>query len=142
MRKRERDKNSNEIKSLTSKKQHKFSSFKFTSEPTSLATVNAHPPIWTPPSVALSSRDKASQLKLSDDQLTVFGFDGGYRMARTTHGVHSGAYYWEAIVQESEDPQAHVRIGWSSRQGELQAPVGYDQYSFGYTDKTGICEVD
>ena len=26
----------------------------------------------------------------------------------------------------------HLRIGWSMRTGELQAPVGYDQWSYGY----------
>jgi hypothetical protein len=32
---------------------------------------------------------------------------------------------------------AHVRIGWSTRQGPLQAPVGYDKWSFGYRDISG-----
>ena len=33
---------------------------------------------------------------------------------------------------------AHVRIGWSTRQGPLQAPVGYDKWSFAYRDISGI----
>jgi len=47
------------------------------------------------PSVALSSRDKAAQIVVSKDQMTCYG-EGGYRMIRGTHGVHSGAYFWEA----------------------------------------------
>lgn len=69
-------------------------------------------------------------------------------MVRATNGVHSGSYYYEVeilhpIVDESyrEDSPAiknsHTRIGWSTRQGDLQAPVGYDKYSFGYGDVTG-----
>jgi hypothetical protein len=58
-------------------------------------------------------------------------------MVRATHGVHSGRYYWEAIIMESIDQEAHIRLGWSMRQGELQAPVGFDRYSFGYRDVNG-----
>ena len=31
----------------------------------------------------------------------------------------------------------HVRMGWSMRTGELQAPVGYDRWSYGYRDVNG-----
>merc|ERR1719491_2055085 len=31
----------------------------------------------------------------------------------------------------------HLRIGWSMRTGELQAPVGYDRWSYGYRDING-----
>lgn len=31
----------------------------------------------------------------------------------------------------------HVRLGWSMRTGELQAPVGYDKWSFGFRDVQG-----
>ena len=31
----------------------------------------------------------------------------------------------------------HVRIGWSMRTGELQAPVGYDRWSYGIRDISG-----
>jgi hypothetical protein len=40
-------------------------------------------------------------------------------------------------VKDENAHLAHVRIGWSTRQGELQGPVGYDKYSFGYTDVVG-----
>ena len=58
-------------------------------------------------------------------------------MVRATHGVHRGAYYWEAEVLPTSDPNAHVRIGWSTRQGELQGPVGFDEHSYGYRDISG-----
>jgi Set1/Ash2 histone methyltransferase complex subunit ASH2 len=64
-------------------------------------------------------------------------FKGGFRTARATHGVHTGCYYWECIIMPNGDTNAHYRIGWSTRFGELQAPVGYDKYSFGYRDIQG-----
>jgi len=81
-------------------------------------------------------------------------------MVRATHGVHRGSYYYEVeilphtptltteySVQSSSSgdppqealPSPHIRIGWSTRQGELQAPVGFDQNSFGYRDESGEC---
>ena len=59
-------------------------------------------------------------------------------MVRATHGVHRGSYYWEVEVLKPESDSAHLRIGWSTRQGELQAPVGFDQYSYAYRDIDGI----
>ena len=60
-------------------------------------------------------------------------------MVRATHGVHNGAYFWEAQILPSDpiDEQAHVRLGWSTRMGELQAPVGYDKHSYAYRDQNG-----
>lgn len=59
-------------------------------------------------------------------------------MVRATHGVHSGMYYWETIILDAgEEDDAHFRIGWSTRLGELQAPVGYDKYSYCYRDVNG-----
>ena len=58
-------------------------------------------------------------------------------MVRATHGVHNGAYYWEIEILPHRSPNAAVRIGWSQRQGELQGPVGYDKFSFGYRDIGG-----
>jgi Set1/Ash2 histone methyltransferase complex subunit ASH2 len=91
------------------------------------------------PSVVLSEYDKAHQLVLTKDQLTVLGCKGGYRMVRATHGVHRGSYYWEMEVLEPlRDAQdCHIRVGWSTKQGELQAGVGYDKYSYGYRDLNG-----
>jgi Set1/Ash2 histone methyltransferase complex subunit ASH2 len=104
--------------------------------------------------VALSTRDKAPEILLSDDQMTCTG-SGGYRMVRATHGVHVGAYFWEAEISSSTSSasvseaaadvecrphsisDAHIRLGWSTRQGPLQAPVGYDKNSFAYRDIDG-----
>ena len=130
----------------------------------------------SPPFVHFSFKDSCppSQLAIGPpgDRLTVKGGLRGYRMARASHGVDSGSYYYEAIVQEPEDmettpmkefqlpstnlrlgeelkkdivlsdntrvPKAgHLRMGWSMRTGDLQAPVGYDRWSYGLRNIMG-----
>lgn len=157
-----------------------------------------------PPFVHLSSKDCASQLKIEDGpkgrRLTLRGCRG-YRMARASHGVSYGNYFYEALIlqpptareivdslpsnarlsatlqkkledqleyeakqlecgndvqpdtklytqsskatkrcKEDRRPQfltGHLRLGWSMRTGELQAPVGYDKWSYAIGDIMG-----
>ena len=126
-------------------------------------------------------------------RLVVKGGMKGYRMSRTTHGVSSGCYYYEAVILGSEkndidnesdrgvkrshdetnkedttketnessnendsEPKqkkqktnatvnstttttrsGHVRVGWSTRLADLQAPVGYNEHSYGIRDIQG-----
>ena len=77
-------------------------------------------------------------------------------MIRATHRVHSGTYYYEALIlnqkkgeeeqeqvslgnktKDSNPPSPHFRVGWAARQAELEGPVGYDKFSFGYRDVGG-----
>ena len=87
-------------------------------------------------------------------------------MARANKGVSQGRYYWEAVIQEgptgdqvkaalpaqarlgpgleaqlnsgnTENQIGHVRLGFSMRTGDLQAPVGYDKWSYGIRDIGG-----
>ena len=50
-----------------------------------------------PPFVHLSSRDSAPQLKI-DNFVKLTGGMRGYRMARASHGVSQGTYYFEVLV--------------------------------------------
>jgi hypothetical protein len=88
--------------------------------------------------VTLSTRDRAPELLLSKDQLTVANVEGGYRMVRASHGVHNGSYFYEVEVIETKELNTHVRLGWSTRQGSLQAPCGFDKWSYGYRDIAGM----
>lgn len=85
--------------------------------------------------VRLSSKDKAQGLELSADRASVSGWKG-FRSVRATHGFHQGTHYCEVSVEHLGD-SGHVRLGWSSRQAEINAPVGYDQHGFGYRDLEG-----
>ncbi|XP_052776815.1 set1/Ash2 histone methyltransferase complex subunit ASH2-like [Mya arenaria] len=85
--------------------------------------------------VLLALHDRAPQLKISDDRLSVTG-EKGYSMIRATHGVRSGSWYYEVQVDEMPENTA-TRIGWSQQQGNLQAPCGYDKFSYSWRSRKG-----
>ncbi|KAI9836093.1 MAG: hypothetical protein M1819_001707 [Sarea resinae] len=81
--------------------------------------------------------------------------DKGFRMARANVGVREGKWYWECKIlsgirnptstnainpgqQNADDGSGgHVRIGWARREASLDAPVGFDAYSYGLRDVDG-----
>lgn len=89
--------------------------------------------------VALSPFDRAPQLRLSKDGLTVAGHKG-YRLIRGTHGISQGAWYCEATVMEDlQDPdleerflneKGHCRLGWARSSAHIQLPVGADRFGY------------
>ncbi|KAK3090741.1 hypothetical protein FSP39_014239 [Pinctada imbricata] len=85
--------------------------------------------------VLLALNDRAPQLKISDDRLSVTG-EKGYSMVRATHGVRRGAWYFEVTVDEMPD-QSATRIGWTQSLGNLQAPCGYDKFSYSWRSRKG-----
>ena len=85
--------------------------------------------------VALALHDRAPQLKISDDRLTVTG-EKGYSMIRATHGVSNGTWYFEATVKEKPNNSA-LRIGWAQPLANLQAPCGYDKFSYSWRSRKG-----
>ncbi|XP_042200452.1 set1/Ash2 histone methyltransferase complex subunit ASH2 isoform X2 [Callorhinchus milii] len=85
--------------------------------------------------VLLALHDRAPQLKISDDRLTVTG-EKGYSMVRASHGVRKGSWYFEVTVDEMPSETA-ARLGWSQPLGNLQAPLGYDKFSYSWRSKRG-----
>uniref|UniRef100_A0A3P9MDH3 B30.2/SPRY domain-containing protein n=1 Tax=Oryzias latipes TaxID=8090 RepID=A0A3P9MDH3_ORYLA len=85
--------------------------------------------------VLLALHDRAPQLKISDDRLTVTG-EKGYSMVRASHGVRKGAWFFEVTVDEMPAETA-ARLGWSQPLGNLQAPLGYDKFSYSWRSKKG-----
>ncbi|KAG5936894.1 hypothetical protein E4U59_004747 [Claviceps monticola] len=73
--------------------------------------------------------------------------DKGFRMARANVAVREGRWYWECKitqgVQAAKEPGAkpqmgkHIRMGWARREASLDAPVGFDAYSYGIRDVAG-----
>ncbi|KAI0394744.1 hypothetical protein F5Y17DRAFT_240457 [Xylariaceae sp. FL0594] len=80
--------------------------------------------------------------------------DKGYRMARANVAVREGTWYWECkitrgVIQKVEgskngakepnqpESHGHVRIGFARREASLDAPVGFDAYSYGFRDVGG-----
>jgi COMPASS component BRE2 len=74
--------------------------------------------------------------------------DKGFRMAKANVGVREGRWYWECKItsgilsrKEKHNPEessrGHVRMGWARREATLDAPVGFDAYSYGIRDVAG-----
>lgn len=72
--------------------------------------------------------------------------DKGFRMSRANVAVREGRWYWECKVtrgivrnRSEGDPESHghVRVGFARREASLDAPVGFDAYSYGLRDVAG-----
>ncbi|XP_060067014.1 set1/Ash2 histone methyltransferase complex subunit ASH2-like, partial [Ylistrum balloti] len=50
--------------------------------------------------------------------------------------VRRGAWYYEVLIEEMPADTAS-RIGWSQELGNLQAPVGYDKFSYSWRSRKG-----
>jgi Set1/Ash2 histone methyltransferase complex subunit ASH2 len=88
-----------------------------------------------PSRVQLSRVGKAAQLVLSEDRLSVTGHKG-FRTVRASHGAHEGSWYCE-VTMTHLGSTGHARVGWCTRQAELQAPVGFDQHGYRFRDVDG-----
>jgi len=55
-------------------------------------------------------------------------------MVRGAFGISEGTWYYEIEILEHE---GNTRLGWSTEKGDVQAPVGYDKYSYSFRDKEG-----
>jgi Set1/Ash2 histone methyltransferase complex subunit ASH2 len=87
--------------------------------------------------VLLALHDRATQLRVGENRLTVTG-DKGYCMVRATHGVSSGTWFYEVYIDDLESvPDCAVRLGWSQSLGNLQAPCGLDKLSYSWRSKFG-----
>uniref|UniRef100_A0A0N5C7T6 B30.2/SPRY domain-containing protein n=1 Tax=Strongyloides papillosus TaxID=174720 RepID=A0A0N5C7T6_STREA len=87
--------------------------------------------------VTLSPSDHAPQLILTNDNLTVANIEcEGYCMAKATHSVSKGKWYYE-ITFDSQPSGTHIRIGWATKDAVVQAPVGYTQFSYSWRSNHG-----
>ncbi|KAJ2579486.1 transcription factor, contains a PHD finger motif, partial [Coemansia sp. RSA 1836] len=95
-------------------------------------SISMWPDIDNPQGLAHMSREEthaAAQFVIESDRLTVWN-DKGYRMAKASHGVETGAWYFEVDVLEPVRSEYNLRVGWSQISGELQAPCGFDVFSY------------
>ncbi|CAM1511235.1 Fc.00g087480.m01.CDS01 [Cosmosporella sp. VM-42] len=73
--------------------------------------------------------------------------DKGFRIAKANVAVREGRWYWECKITKGIKPPKdgeskpvggkHVRMGWARREASLDAPVGFDAYSYGIRDVSG-----
>lgn len=87
------------------------------------------------PIVCLSLHDRAPQLKVSEDRLSVTG-EKGYSSIRANYCVSKGDWYFEVKITSMPDGSA-VRLGWCQQYGNLQAPLGYDKFSYSWRSIKG-----
>ncbi|KAI0160911.1 hypothetical protein GGR52DRAFT_562139 [Hypoxylon sp. FL1284] len=72
--------------------------------------------------------------------------DKGFRSARANVAVRQGRWYWECKITRGNlkssadgniESHGHVRLGFARREASLDAPVGFDAYSYGIRDVQG-----
>lgn len=77
--------------------------------------------------------------------------DKGFRMARANVAIRQGRWYWECKITRGTvkssssgggsdakvESHGHVRMGFARREASLDAPVGFDAYSYGIRDVQG-----
>ncbi|KAH9195266.1 hypothetical protein AeNC1_002748 [Aphanomyces euteiches] len=100
------------------------------------STAPATPPVPEESKKAVRWVEKGPLLVLGEDGLTVSGTKG-YCMARTNASVKNGMYYYEIKLLPSIEPY-HVRFGWGMKKADINAPVGFDEYSYAYRDIGGV----
>ncbi|CAH1407698.1 unnamed protein product [Nezara viridula] len=88
-----------------------------------------------PGTVLLALHDRAPQLRVSEDRLSVTG-EKGYCMVRATHCVSKGTWYYEVTVDDMKDGSAS-RLGWCQEYANLQAPLGYDKFGYAWRSRKG-----
>lgn len=96
--------------------------------------------------VRFSWEDRSSYVSISSDALAI-ATDKGFRSARANVPIREGAYYFEIIIEKGAGDTSgpakgdafgpHVRLGLARREASLNAPAGFDGYSYGLRDKTG-----
>ncbi|KAI9056892.1 hypothetical protein FKP32DRAFT_1638834 [Trametes sanguinea] len=104
-------------------------------------TIESHPTTFR-----VSWEDRSPFIKVTQDGLGLQG-EKGFRSARCNAPIREGKWYMEVKIElgagdkpaglGSRKEGAHVRLGWARREAPLNAPAGYDGYSYAMRDKTG-----
>lgn len=85
--------------------------------------------------VLIALHDRAPQLRVTDDRLSITG-EKGYSLARATHYVVHGMWYYEVTVTQMKDNCAS-RIGWAQPYANLQTPLGFDKFGYSWRSRKG-----
>lgn len=96
---------------------------------------------------ARMSFEDGDKLMHYDHTGTMVSIEKGWRMGRGNVVAREGRLYYEVkivngVPAEGEvippgsqgQPQPHIRMGWARREAPLDAPIGFDGYSYGITD--------
>jgi COMPASS component BRE2 len=97
-----------------------------------------------PPHYARMSFEDADKWMHFTTNALITTNEKGWRMARSNVCAREGSLYYEVKIHRGvpaagpnlgeTGPQPYVRFGWARREAPLDAPVGFDGYSYGVTD--------
>lgn len=82
------------------------------------------------------SRDATHSSQMLEIQDCVITGHKGYKQAKANHGVYKGRWYYEVDILKMP-LGSNARIGWSQISGDLQAPCGYDCFSYSFRADPG-----
>lgn len=82
--------------------------------------------------------DRAHDI-LFDESMESVTTPQGWRSVRTNIGVRGDKFYFEFNIVNANEPggKGHARIGIARKEASLEAPVGFDGYSYGFRDVHG-----
>ncbi|KAI9667242.1 MAG: hypothetical protein M1821_000055 [Bathelium mastoideum] len=96
------------------------------------------------PRMSFNDSDKSIHFSTSGHIITN---EKGWRMSKANVCAREGTSYFEVKILRGvprdgpvvpsggeTTPQPHIRAGWARREAPLDAPVGFDGYSYGITD--------
>jgi len=74
-----------------------------------------------------------------DEEMQTVTTPQGWRSCRSNIGIRGGKYYFEfnIVSANDSDTKGHARIGVARKEASLEAPVGFDGYSYGLRDVQG-----
>ena len=82
------------------------------------------------------SKHKSSRLVKIDESGMSVTQEGGYRLCRASrHIPRAGAFFWEFIISSFPTEESHCRIGIATKNAQMEAPVGFDEFGYSIADK-------
>ena len=91
--------------------------------------------VLTADAALLAMHDRAPQVNVSDERLTVGGHKS-YCTIRANQFVNRGAWYFETKILDLPEGAA-TRIGWAQKNANLQAPLGFDKFGYSCRSRKG-----
>jgi COMPASS component BRE2 len=95
--------------------------------------------IESPPAsvVRFSWEDRSPYTYVTPDGLAITT-EKGFRGGRANVPIREGDWYFEVVIERGGgEDGSHVRLGVGRRECSVNAPVGFDGFSYGIRDKTG-----
>ncbi|PVU87479.1 hypothetical protein BB560_006482 [Smittium megazygosporum] len=107
--------------------------YKYYNPKTKEWSVKMWPDLDNPPGPVIMQSDpthSAAQIVFEGEKNLILSNNLGYTSTKCSHGISTGTFYYEVEILEGTKPSWNLRIGWGQISANLQAPCGYDHYSY------------